>query len=70
MSQPKIDWDSVPDATHFYPETYFEWPLFYKKDELGNWVGKRNSDAAWSQDVTVHQHTLKYMITRPQKEEQ
>ena len=69
MSQTEIDLDSVPDATHFCPETYFDWPCFYKKDESGNWVGKLNSDDAWDGCVAVDQHTLEHMVTRPQEGE-
>lgn len=60
----KVNWDSVPDATHFCPETDYDWPCYYKKNSSGGWLGKLDPEDCWSTDVIVDQHTLENMIAK------
>ena len=59
-----VDWNSVPDATHYCPETDELFACFFKKDGNGEWLGKLHQYDDWGPNVTVDEHTLDNMISK------
>ena len=63
----KIDWDSVPDATHFSPESEDFSACFYKQDSNGQWLGKLGAWDNWDYNVRVDEDCLSSMISKEEE---